>query len=211
MGFTPGKDFEIVFTGRQRGGRDVDALLGHPPVSQDLARLGWKILFDMRPLNFPFQLSSVVASRRWLDAHPGAATAYLQGHAEGLYRFVADPDFGVEVYRRWTDSTGDETLRAGQKVFAKEFELPPYPTVPGIAAILQTMVDSIPGAAGARGGLRRNAVYAPARGAGVLRRAAPALPGGRLRPLCRVAGCLGGRKPSCRGVADATIPMSRRG
>lgn len=148
-------DFEVVPRGEGASpwltaGDKLDVLLLQPPQSLEAPRAGWRPLLDVVPLNFAFQLGCMVASRRWVEAHPDETLAIVRGYAEGLYRFVADQCLGVDVMGRWTSTSDPEALRATHELYAQRFELVPYPTLDGIAAILQTLVGTTPGAATAR-------------------------------------------------------------
>ncbi len=128
-------------------GDNVDVLLLQPPQSLEGPKAGWRALLDVVPMNIAYQLGCIVASRRWVEAHFDETLALIRGYAEGLYRFVADQELGVDVMRRWTSTSDLEALRATHELYAQRFEMVPYPTLDGIAAILQTIDAPAAGAA----------------------------------------------------------------
>lgn len=128
-------------------GDKLDVLLLQPPQSLEAPQAGWRALLDVVPLNLAFQLGCMVACRRWVEAHLDETLALVQGYAEGLHRFVADQSLGVDVLRRWTTTSDPEALRATHDLYARRFAMIPYPTLEGIAAILQTIDDAAAAAA----------------------------------------------------------------
>ncbi|HLG72222.1 MAG TPA: ABC transporter substrate-binding protein [Chloroflexota bacterium] len=143
FGLTPDKDVRIVYVDTQPGqlaalqNKSVDAMLTPPPFDLIAEKAGFRELFSVRTLNFPYPTDGVVTTRKYLKEHPDVVVKYLKAFEEAVHFAPANPDETKKILSAQTKETDPEILDAAYKAQMNDWADPPTPTIEGIQTILQ--------------------------------------------------------------------------
>lgn len=159
LGITPGKDVTITQVGgvplrlAALEARRIQASLLSPPVSLTAKKRGLNVLADVAALGMVYQHTSVATTRRFIRENPDIIRKYVKSQIEAVHRLKTDRNTGVEVLAKYLGGTKDRDIleKAYDRAVADD-QLPAkqYPTLVGIKAILDGLVDQDPKAKLAR-------------------------------------------------------------
>ncbi|RPJ43296.1 MAG: hypothetical protein EHM27_01065 [Deltaproteobacteria bacterium] len=133
------KDAEIVAVGS--GGSRLDLLLDasrvdvaimHAPEPFQAAKRGWTFVEDFGRLDVAFQNSCAATTRRFLKARPEIVFNYVRAYCQGVYRFRTDPEFGVQVIRKYSGETDRSVLEPTYVLFARLMGGMMFPSLEGV-------------------------------------------------------------------------------
>jgi ABC-type nitrate/sulfonate/bicarbonate transport system substrate-binding protein len=99
-------------------------------------------LLDTTALNIPYQGPGLISTRTYVAAHRPATIGFLKGIAEAIHRFKTDENFAEGVMSKYQKKADQELLRTAWHDYLSVFPDMPYPTLPGLQAILDTVGDT---------------------------------------------------------------------
>jgi NitT/TauT family transport system substrate-binding protein len=149
-GLTPGTDVKISYLDTQPGqlaalqNKAVDCILVPPPFDETAVKAGFKLIFDVRPLNIPYPTDGVVTTRRYLREQPDMVNRYLKAFVQAVRFAPANPEEAKKILSERTKETDPAVLDAAYKTQMNDWANPPTPTIEGI----QTLLPLFPGGQG---------------------------------------------------------------
>jgi ABC-type nitrate/sulfonate/bicarbonate transport system substrate-binding protein len=133
------EDAEIVAVGS--GGTRLDLLLDasrvdvaimHAPEPFQAEKRGWNFVEDFGRLDAAFQNSCAATTRRFLKARPETVFKYVRAYCQGVYRFRTDPNFGIQVIRKYSGETDRSVLEPTYVLFARLMGGMMFPSLEGV-------------------------------------------------------------------------------
>jgi NitT/TauT family transport system substrate-binding protein len=140
------KDAEIVAVGS--GGSRLDLLLDaskvdvaimHAPEPFQAEKRGWNFVEDFGRLDVAFQNSCAATTRRFLKTRPETVFRYVRAYCQGVYRFRTDPDFGIQVIRKYSGETDRSVLEPTYVLFARLMGGMMFPSLEGVRTAAQIL------------------------------------------------------------------------
>ena len=131
-----------------KAGQIQGGTFGFPAVLQARAA-GARILVDYSTQGFRYPLSSIIVTEKLLRAKESAMRGFLEAHIEAVHRFKTDPNFGMSVIGKYTNTSDRAMLEETQKVYAAAFERVPYPNVEDMKLGITQVAETNPRAKGA--------------------------------------------------------------
>ncbi|HEY2990426.1 MAG TPA: ABC transporter substrate-binding protein [Candidatus Binatia bacterium] len=154
-GIDPERDITMVQTGgpaetvTAMAAGKVHAAAISPPATLQARRLKLKELLDLSKLDAEYHVNGVVTSRRYLKSHEDVVRRFLRAYIEGAARGQKDKNFAVKAMGKYFRTDDKELLEESYDTVIKSFSLPPYPSIRGIASLLQGLEKQNPKAKGA--------------------------------------------------------------
>lgn len=142
FGLTPDKDVRIVYVDTQPGqlaalqNKSVDAMLTPPPFDEIAKKAGFRELFSVRTLNFPYPTDGVVTTRKFVKEHPDVVVKYLKAFEQAVHFAPANPEETKKIVSAQTKETDPEILNAAYTAQMNDWADPPTPTIEGIQTLL---------------------------------------------------------------------------
>ena len=100
-----------VLAGMQQGKFQAGVLT--PPTSTIATKNGYREIFDLASLDFPFPVISVVSTRKYIDANPDVILNILRATSEAIYLYKTRPELTLPVVARFMRVAKDDpALRA---------------------------------------------------------------------------------------------------
>jgi len=131
-----------IITAMERGA--VDAGFANPPQTSRARRLGMKELFDLNALGVELQQTCLTVTTKYLRERRPVVKSFLQAYAEGLYRFVTDRDYSIQVLKKYLRVDEKELLDDAYSFYSQRLQKIPLPTLKGIKFILDEMAEKQP-------------------------------------------------------------------
>ncbi|MGE5303997.1 MAG: ABC transporter substrate-binding protein [Alphaproteobacteria bacterium] len=148
MGWVPNRDVGVMTVG---GSPEVLAALLQgkvpagvltPPTSTMAARMGYREIFDLATLDFPFPVISVVSTRKYIDANPDIILNILRATAEAIYLYKTRPDLTLPVVAKFMRVPKDDpALRQSQETLGQHMNQTLMPSLEGIKFVLDVLAD----------------------------------------------------------------------
>ena len=116
-----------------------------PPTTTMADKMGFREVFDLASLDFPFPTISVVSTRRYIEANPDVITSVLKATAEAIYLYKTRPELTLPVVARFMRVSKDEpALVRSHVLYGKH--LNQYLTVPveGVKFVLDFLAQNQP-------------------------------------------------------------------
>lgn len=138
-GWDVAKDAEIVAVGN--GGVRLDCLLDparvdvaimHAPEPFQASKRGWETVEDLGRLDVAFQNSCAATTRRFIKQNPDTVQRYARAFCQAVWRFRIDPEFGVQVLRKYTREPDTDVLENTWILFARYMGGFMFPSVEGV-------------------------------------------------------------------------------
>ena len=148
MGWAPNKDVGVmtvggspeVLAGLLQG--KVPAGVLTPPSSTMAARMGYREIFDLASLDFPFPVISVVSTRKYIEANPDTILNILRATAEAIYLYKTRPDLTLPVVAKFMRVPKDDpALRQSQETLGMHMNQSLAPSLDGIKFVLDVLAD----------------------------------------------------------------------
>lgn len=115
------------------------------PTTHLATRMGFREIFDLASLDFPFPTLSVVATRKYSDANPEIILSVLRATAEAIHIYRTRPEQALPVIAKYMRvSKDDPALIQAQETFAKDLNLTLTPSPDGIKFILDFLSEQRP-------------------------------------------------------------------
>jgi ABC-type nitrate/sulfonate/bicarbonate transport system substrate-binding protein len=122
----------------------IDGSVFSPPYVFTAVKHGHRVLIDAGPTSPEYQLGGLVARRALVAARPDVVRGVVRAYVRGVHRLGSDPAFAVDVLKRYSQITEDDVARSTLDVLATYLRPAPYPSVPGIAAVLEHLAGQYP-------------------------------------------------------------------
>ncbi|HEU4343211.1 MAG TPA: ABC transporter substrate-binding protein [Candidatus Binatia bacterium] len=156
-GIDPERDITMVQTGgpveavTAMAGGKIHAAALSPPATLQARKFKLKELLDMSKLDSEYHINGVVTTRRYLKTQEDIVRRFLRAYIEGAARGQKDKSFALKVMGKYFRTDDRELLEESyDTVIKSNFALPPYPSIPGIASLLQGLEKANPKAKGAK-------------------------------------------------------------
>lgn len=156
-GIDPERDITMIQTGGQPetvaalATGKIQAAALTPPATLRARKLKLRELLDMSKLEAEVHANGVVTTRRYLKSHEDVVRRFLKAYIEGAALAQKDKGFAFKVMAKYFRTEDREILEESyDSVIKTNFSLPPYPSVQGIATLLQFIERQNPKARGAK-------------------------------------------------------------
>jgi ABC-type nitrate/sulfonate/bicarbonate transport system substrate-binding protein len=129
----------------------VHAAAISPPATLQARRVKLKELLDMSKLDAEYHINGVVTTRRYLKTNEDVVRRFLRAYIEGAARAQKDKNFALKAMGKYFRTDDREILEESYNAVVKSnFAIPPYPSISGIASLLQGLEKQNPKAKGAK-------------------------------------------------------------
>jgi ABC-type nitrate/sulfonate/bicarbonate transport system substrate-binding protein len=119
------------------------------PTSTIAAKLGYREIFDIAKLDFPFPVISVVSTRRFIDANPDVILNVLRATAEAIHLYKTRPELTLPVVAKFMRVPKDDpALRQSQQSLGMLMNQDLAPSIAGIKFVLDFLAEKQPGLKG---------------------------------------------------------------
>lgn len=155
-GIDPERDITMVQTGgpaetvTAMAAGKVQAAAISPPATLQARRLKLKELLDLSKLDAEYHVNGVVTSRRFLKSNEDTVRRFLRAYIEGAVRGQKDKSFALKAMGKYFRTDDKELLEESYDGVIKFFSIPPYPSLQGIASLLEGLEKQNPKAKGAK-------------------------------------------------------------
>src|ERR1041384_774849 len=99
-------------------------------------RLKLKEILDLSKLDVEYHVNGVVTSRSYLKTHEDTVRRFLRAYIEGAARGQRDKAFAMKAMGKYFRTDDKELLEETYESVIKAFSIPPYPSIRGIANLL---------------------------------------------------------------------------
>jgi ABC-type nitrate/sulfonate/bicarbonate transport system substrate-binding protein len=132
-----------VLAGMQQGKFQAGVLT--PPTSTTATKTGYREIFDLASLHFPFPVISVVSTRKYIDANPEVILNLLKATSEAIYLYKTRPELTLPVVARFMRVAKDDpALRQSQQTVGQLLNQNLSPSLEGIRFVLDFLADKQP-------------------------------------------------------------------
>ena len=105
----------------------------------------------MSKLEAEYHINGVVTTRKYLRTQEDVVRRFLKAYVEGAARGQKDKNFALKVMGKYFRTEDREILEESYETTIKSnFAIPPYPSIPGIASLIQGLEKQNPKAKGAK-------------------------------------------------------------
>lgn len=141
----PAETVSAMMTGK------VHAAALTPPATLQAKKTKLKELLDMSKLDAEYHINGVVTTRKFLRTNEDAVRRFMRAYIEGAVRAQRDKGFALKAMGRIFRTDDREILEETYDMIVKSnFTIPPYPSLAGIASLLDGLEKTNPKAKGAK-------------------------------------------------------------
>ena len=116
-----------------------------PPTSTTATKMGYREIFDLASLDFPFPVISVVSTRKYIDGNPEVMTNILRATSEAIYLYKTRPDLTIPVVARFMRVAKDDpALLQSQQTVGQLLNQNLNPSIEGIKFVLEFLSERQP-------------------------------------------------------------------
>lgn len=116
-----------------------------PPTTNIAARMGFREIFDLASLDFPFPVISVVSTRKFIEGNPDVILNVLRATSEAIYLYKTRPDLTLPVVAKYMRVPKDDAaLLQSQGAYGKHMNQTLVPSLDGIKFILDFLAEQRP-------------------------------------------------------------------
>jgi ABC-type nitrate/sulfonate/bicarbonate transport system substrate-binding protein len=116
-----------------------------PPTSTTATKMGYREIFDVATLDFPFPVISVVSTRKYIDGNPEVMTNILRATSEAIYLYKTRPDLTIPVVARFMRVAKDDpALLQSQQTVGQLLNQNLNPSIEGIKFVLEFLSERQP-------------------------------------------------------------------
>lgn len=120
-----------------------------PPTSTTATKMGYREIFDLASLDFPFPVISVVSTRKYIDGNPEVMINILRATSEAIYLYKTRPDLTIPVVARFMRVPKDDpALLQSQQTIGQLLNQNLNPSIEGIKFVLEFLSERQPGLKG---------------------------------------------------------------
>jgi ABC-type nitrate/sulfonate/bicarbonate transport system substrate-binding protein len=149
-GLNPERDITMVQTGGQPEtvmalitGK-VQAAALSVPATMRAKQANMRELLDMAKLEATIHQNGVVTTRRYLKNNEDTVRRFLRAYTEGAVLAKRDKVFAARVMAKYLGTQDREMLDDAYERVTRHLEVPPYPSVEGVAVLLKTLEKTQP-------------------------------------------------------------------
>src|SRR5918993_186439 len=149
-GLNPERDITMVQTGGQPEtvmalitGK-VQAAALSVPATMRAKQANMRELLDMAKLEATIHQNGVVTTRRYLKSNEDTVRRFLRAYTEGAVLAKRDKAFAARVMAKYLGTQDREMLDDAYERVTRHLEVPPYPSVEGVAVLLKTLEKTQP-------------------------------------------------------------------
>ncbi len=129
----------------------VQAAALTPPATLQAKKVKFKELLDMSKLDAEYHINGVVTTRHFLKSNEDTVRRFLRAYIEGTVRAQKDKAFALKAMAKMFRTNDREVLDESYDMIVKSnFAIPPYPSLPGVASLIQVVEKTNPKAKGAK-------------------------------------------------------------
>jgi NitT/TauT family transport system substrate-binding protein len=114
-----------------------------PPTSTAARDMGYRPLLHIPDLGKEFTFSGIAAKRSFVQSQPEVVRAYMAALTDGAKIYTEDSRAALRVLKKYMRAD-DRMLEGGYKEYDKALSSPPYPSLKGLEAVRDSIVDSTP-------------------------------------------------------------------
>ncbi len=155
LGFTPGKDVNILATGLAESNKRImvmlqgkmDATLVSPDNLYEAEIKGWKlsIVADLKELGIVTSASDLSAKRDFLRNQRQRARAFMMAYCEGIWFGKANKNAALASFRKHMRESDPRRLEALHKNYVVDYLPPkPFPMEDAIQADIENLTPTVP-------------------------------------------------------------------
>jgi ABC-type nitrate/sulfonate/bicarbonate transport system substrate-binding protein len=130
-----------ILAGMRAGAVNVGIL--SPPTSTAARDLGYRPILHIPDLGKEFTFSGIAAKRTFVQAQPELTKAFMAALTDGAKIYKEDSRAAVRVLRKYMRAE-DRILEGGYKEYDAAISSPPYPSLKGLEALRDSLVESTP-------------------------------------------------------------------
>jgi ABC-type nitrate/sulfonate/bicarbonate transport system substrate-binding protein len=109
------------------------------------ARIGYREIFDLASLDFPFPVISVVSTRKFIEANPDTILNVLRATAEAIYLYKTRPDLTLPVVAKYMRVPKDDpALAQSRESLGKHMNQNLAPSLEGIKFVRDFLAEKQP-------------------------------------------------------------------
>jgi NitT/TauT family transport system substrate-binding protein len=105
-------------------------------------QIGFQVMSDMSKLNIPFQHTGIAASKNYLARNRGTMLSFARAYVEGIRRIKTDKEFTESVLSKYFRLQDRVVLEETYNFYSKLIPQKPYPTLEGVAFVLEQLGKS---------------------------------------------------------------------
>lgn len=121
----------------------VNAGILSPPTSTAARDFGFRPILHIPDLGKEFTFSGIATKRSFVQAQPEVARAFMAALTDGAKIYREDNRAAVRVLKKYLRAE-ERILEGGYKEYDAAISSPPYPSLKGLEALRETLVDSTP-------------------------------------------------------------------
>ena len=130
-----------ILTGIRAGALQAGIL--SPPTSTQARELGYRSLLSIPDLGKEFTFSGIAAKRSFVQSQPEVTKAFMSALTNGAKIYKEDGRAALRVLRKYMRAD-DRILEGGYKEYDAAISSPPYPSLNGLEAVRDSLLDSTP-------------------------------------------------------------------
>ena len=116
-----------------------------PPTSTMVARMGYREIFDLGSLDFPFPVISVVSTRKFIETNPDTILNVLRATAEAIYLYKTRADLTLPVVAKYMRVPRDDpALAQSRESLGKHMNQNLAPSLEGIKFVRDFLAEKQP-------------------------------------------------------------------
>ena len=131
-----------ILTGLRAGA--IQGGILSPPFSTAALDLGYRSLLFIPDLGKEFTFSGIAVKRDTINANPNIVRAFMTALTEGAKIYTEDSKAALKILKRYTQVEKESILEAGYREYATALSSPPYPSLKGLEAVRESLVDTTP-------------------------------------------------------------------
>jgi NitT/TauT family transport system substrate-binding protein len=126
----------------------LEAAVVLPPITTIAQREGMNVLLDMSDLGAEYQITGLASSQSFITRKRGAAVRLMRAFVEGIHFYKTRKKESMAIIAKYMRTNDMEAVEATWDYFANRIvPKKPYPTAPGIKALLELAAKERPDAA----------------------------------------------------------------
>lgn len=114
-----------------------------PPTSTSARDMGYRPLLHIPDLGKEFTFSGIAAKRFFVQSQPEVTKALMSALTDGAKIYKEDSRAALKVLRKYMRAD-DRILEGGYKEYDRAISSPPYPSLKGLEAVRESLVESTP-------------------------------------------------------------------
>lgn len=127
-------------------GGSIDGACLSVPHNVKAKTQGFYELLDLNTLKDPIIGGAMVTSRKYLNEHRDIIKRFMMAYVEGIHRYLTDPEFSINVIKKWTRSDNTADIKTAHEEMAQYILKTPRTSVAGVQVMLDDLANTTPAA-----------------------------------------------------------------